>query len=294
MKNVIKGLLSRAYKIDDGKIAELLDGENVDENELLSAILNIDKTRVEEIKTSIDTSGKFQDGYAKAKKEERVNFENEIKEKFGVESEKMGTDLIEEILTVKGSGTPSEMSEQEIKKSPVYRTMESAFKTQLTEKETELTNKIKQLENDHKKERSFLTVKERASKILTDLDPVLPKIGKVAETHKATFFNALNSYDFETADDGSVIVSKDGKIIEDGHGHSRNFDEIVKDLAGNYFEFAENNGGQNAGNKNTGGAGSGTVQRFKTEAELFEYSNNNAIPLEDRLKAVEEFNKSTD
>lgn len=46
MKNVIKGLLSRAYKIDDGKIAELLDGENVDENELLSAILNIDKTRV--------------------------------------------------------------------------------------------------------------------------------------------------------------------------------------------------------------------------------------------------------
>lgn len=294
MKNILTGLLSTAYKIDNGKIAELLDGENVNESEVLAEILKLDKSRVDEIKQSVETAGKFQEGYAKAKKEERSKYEEEIKAKFDLESEKTGTDLIEDLIVLKSENAkPAELTEQDIKKSSVYRNMESAYKKQLTEKETDYNSKLSELEKNHNKDKTFISIKDRATNFLETLKPVFSKNPKVAQTIKSNFLNELNAFDYEISEDGSVIVSKNGAVIEDGHGHSRSFDEIVKEVAGNYYDFEANNGGQNAGNQNSGnGGGSGHVQTFKTEQELFEYSNNPEIPLEDRLKAVEKFNEA--
>lgn len=294
MKNIITGLLSKAYKLDDGKISELLDGENVNESEVIAEILKLDKARVDEIKKNVDSSGKFQEGYAKAKKEERAKFEEEIKGLFAIDSDKTGTDLIEEIIEAKATGKPAELTETDIKKSDVYRKMENSYKKTLSDKEAEFNAQLETLNKNHTKEKTFASIKERATDILTGLNPIFPKAPKVANNIRNQFLNELNGFDYEIADDGSVIVLKEGQVLDDGHGHSKSFDDIVREVSSNYFEFSGNNGGENAGNRNdggNGGGGSGTIPRFKNEDELFTYSNNPDIPLEDRLKAVEQFNK---
>ena len=43
-EKILKGVLSRAYKMDDGKIAEILKNgeENANEDEILSSLLSAD------------------------------------------------------------------------------------------------------------------------------------------------------------------------------------------------------------------------------------------------------------
>ena len=79
--------MSKAYKLDDGTIGEILNAENADEKSVISKILELDTQRVDKIKTSGGKDGTFQDGYAKAKKEVLSDFEKQLKETFEIEGE---------------------------------------------------------------------------------------------------------------------------------------------------------------------------------------------------------------
>ena len=75
-EKILKGVLSRAYKMDDGKIAEILKNgeENANEDEILGSLLSADTERVAQLKKqNADNKESFQQGYAKAKKEERIS-----------------------------------------------------------------------------------------------------------------------------------------------------------------------------------------------------------------------------
>ena len=127
-KKILEGVLSKTLNIDDGKIADLFkDGENeLSETAIISNVLNLDVDRVKAIRASISFTSfgkngteKFQEGFKKAKKETLAELETELKEKFNVESSKMGIDLIDEI--VQKSGTPvSELTEDAIRKSKIF------------------------------------------------------------------------------------------------------------------------------------------------------------------------------
>lgn len=299
-KSIITGLLSRAYKMDDGKIAELLqDGENITEETVLAALLTEDSTRVTALKKASDTTGKFQEGYAKAKKEERANFEKEIREKYGIESETTGTELIDELITTKageqGGGKKGEVTEDEVKKHPVYQNLETRYKKDLKAKDTEWETKLNEVEGRFKAETTFKTIESRALATLDGLKPVLPGNPEVAANQKRWFVQALKDYQFDIQDGDRVVVMKDGKVVEDGHGNSVDFGDLVKQKASKFFEFQKNNGGGNAGNSNQqqsgGGAGSGDyptgVTKPKNMDELSVIMRNNEIPLADRQKVME-------
>lgn len=297
-EEILKGLLSKAYKFDDGKIAEILkDGEeNANETDVLNSLLNSDTERVANLKKqNADNKESFQQGYAKAKKEQREAFEKEIKDEFGFEGDTTGINLISEIISekIKQAGKSAEgLSDDEVRKHPVFLKAEKDFKKQITDQKTDYETKLSEVENNAKKEQIFSSVKDKADAILTSLNPVFLKNKTAAANIKNQFLNELRGYEFEKQDDGTYLVLKDGKVEQDGHGHSIAFDEIVKQIAGNYYDFSENNGGSNAGNKNERGSGSGVVPRFKNEDEATAYSTNEAIPLDQRLKALEEWNAS--
>lgn len=300
-KKIITGLLSKAYKLDDGKIAELLqDGENITEETVLAALLSEDSGRVASIKKSTDTSGKFQEGYAKAKKEERANYEKEIREKYGIESEVTGIELIEEIVTTKaaehGSGKKGEITEDDVKKHPTYQTLESRYKKELKAKDEEWSTKLTEIETRFKTESTFKSIEERALATLDGLKPVLPGNPEVASNQKKWFVSALKDYQFEIQDGNRVLVMKDGKVVEDGHGNSLDFSELVKNTASQFFEFQKNNGGGNAGNSNNDQTSTGDdnaypagITKPKTLEELSKIVNDRNIPIADRQKVAEVF-----
>lgn len=290
-KKLLTGLLSKAYKLDNGKIEELFNAEGATSESVETSLLETDAQRVATLKTiSADSKEGFNQGYAKAKKEEREKFENELRTEFGLDSTTTGLDLVKEIVAAKaGSSTGGEVTEDAVKKHPAFLEMERGFKKQLTDKDTEHATKVQELENSSKKNETFYGVRQQAVDLLQSFKPVESKNPTVASNLKNMFAESLKSYDFEAQADGSYLVLKDGKRYDDAHGHAVDFKDVVKQIAGNFYEFEENSGGSNGGNDNdkdkgkTGGAGA--AKTFKTQEEYDKYMSDSSIPLADRIAA---------
>ena len=114
------------------------------------------------------------------------DFEKQLKETFETESEKTGLDLITEILTAKTSeaGKKGQLTDDDVKKHPVYQAAEKAFKKQLTEKETEYETKLTEVESAAKKAQTFSSVKDNALAILEGLNPIYAKTQKLQQQLK--------------------------------------------------------------------------------------------------------------
>ena len=301
MKTIITGLLSKAYNYDNGKIAELFkDGETElseqQQTEILNKILEIDAQRVENIKKSVDKKDAFQDGFKKAKSEVLTDFEKGLKEKFGVESDKTGLELIEEVVSKKSEGGQGgDVTEDAIKRSKVFQDMESNLKKQVTTVKTEYETKINEIQDGYKAEKTFSNVSQKALQIFNGLNPILPQNKTVADNQVKFFVNTLNDFKFDVQDERIVVMDKDGKVIEDGHGNSRSFEDIVKETASGLFEFKANNGGSGSGNGGQGQGGSGSSYAGnvpKTFEELEKVMGDNSISIEDRSNIMAEYEKA--
>ena len=301
MKTIITGLLSKAYNFDNGKIAELFkDGETElseeKQTEILNKILEIDAQRVENIKKSVDKKDAFQDGFKKAKSEVLTDFEKGLKEKFGIESDKTGLELIEEVVSKKSEGGQGgDVTEDAIKRSKVFQDMESNLKKQVTTVKTEYETKINEIQDGYKAEQTFSNVSQKALQIFNGLNPILPQNKTVADNQVKFFVNTLKDFKFDVQDERIVVMDKDGKVIEDGHGNSRSFEDIVKETASGLFEFKANNGGSGSGNGGQGQGGSGSSYAGnvpKTFEELEKVMGDNSISIEDRSNIMAEYEKA--
>ena len=300
MKTIITGLLSKAYNFDNGKIAELFkDGETElseqQQTEILNKILEIDAQRVENIKKSVDKKDAFQDGFKKAKSEVLTDFEKGLKEKFGVESDKTGLELVEELVSKKSEGGQGDLTEDAIKRSKVFQDMESNLKKQITTVKTEYETKINEIQDGYKAEQTFSNVSQKALQIFNGLNPILPQNKTVADNQVKFFVNTLKDFKFDVQDERIVVMDKDGKVIEDGHGNSRSFEDIVKETASGLFEFKANNGGSGSGNGGQGQGGSGSSYAGnvpKTFEELEKVMSDTSISIEDRSNIMAEYEKA--
>lgn len=296
-EKLLRALLSKAYKKDKTEIDRILSDDTEDaagETE----VLEFDTSRVSELQKPKKGST-FQDGYAKGKKETLEHFEKEIADTFEIdlsqvdEENRTGLKLVEHVVATKAQpGKGGNLTEDQIKASPVYQKAEQAWKKAVKDKDAEWKTKYDQLETGHKKESVFATVSNQVLKVLTELNPVLPTDQKVANTWRTNFVNSFKEYDFEVQDGGRIVAMKDGKVVEDGHGSTLDFEKLVKEKAPEYFEFKANNGGQNSGNGKPGeGGGSGGgggkqypagVVKPKTFEEYAKIVQDPNIKLEDR------------
>jgi len=301
MKSIITGLLSRAYNMDSGKIAELFkDGETElseeQQTEILNKILEADTQRVENIKKNIDTKPFFQDGFKKAQSEVLSKFEADLKTKYGVESDKMGQDLVDFIVQEKTKKTGGNgNSEDEIKRSKPYLDLEQKWQTDYNKLKTDLEAEKNEIVNGYKKQEVFSNVSQKAMTIFNGLNPVLPTNKQVADNQVNNFMNSLKNFDFDIQGDRIVVMDKEGKVVQDGHGNSRSFEDIVKTEASGLFEFRKNNGGSGSGNEGGqggSGGGSGTIEIPKTFEELEKVMNDRSIPIADRTNIQAEYEKA--
>lgn len=294
-QKLLRALLGKAYKLPKTEIDRLLDDQTDDEAGE-TEVLQLDTTRVGELQKPKKGST-FQDGYAKGKKETLENLEKEIADHFQIDVDQLdeesrnGLKLVEHVVATKAKpGEGGTLTEDAVKASPTYQKAEQSWKKAVKDKETEWKTKYDQLETGHKKETIFSTVSKKVLDILTGMNPVLPGTPAVADTYRNNFVNSFKEYDFDVQD-GRIVAMKDGKVVEDGHGSTVDFEKLVKDRAPQYFEFKANNGGANAGNGKPGeGGGSGggkqypaNIQKPKTFDEYAAIVSDTSIKLEDRL-----------
>jgi len=296
LKTILMGLLSTTLKMDNGQIEELLNEEGATEESVSAKLKEMDAQRVATLKMiSADSKEGFNQGYAKAKKEEREKFEAELRAEYGIDSQNTGIDLIKDIISANagGSGASGQVTEDDVKKHPAFLSMERTFKKQIEDLNTEHTNKLTEIEAANKRNETFHGVRQKAVDLLATLNPVESQNPNVASNLRNTFVNSLKDYDFEQQPDGTFLVLKDGKRYDDAHGHAIAFEDIVKQVAGNYYEFQSNSGGSNGGNENKGGQGAaGVAKTFKTEEEAQAYARDSSVPLAERMAALAAFTGS--
>lgn len=305
-KAVITGLLSTVFKMDKAKIDEILaDGKPT--AEVSTAILDADKARVKAFKEAQEKE-KFQEGFKKAKSEVLTEAEKAIKEKYGVESDRTGLELIEDVVAKASEGTGAakkakDLTPEDIRATETYLTMEKGFKKQLKEQGEAHTEAINKIQETHTKEKTFGTVAEDGLKTFNGLNPVLSQDATIAANQRQVFVSILAQYDYKELEDGTKVPMKDGKVLLDGHGHAITFDDHVKTIASSLYDFAANNEGENSGAgktkeelaaeelaKKQAGAYPANVKKPTTQEELNTLIFNGDLSASDKRIVMETFN----
>lgn len=304
IQKIFTGLLGKAYKLPDGEVSALLNAENATEESVIAALEVIDKARITAI--TKNTTGKFQEGYAKGKGEALTDLEKSIREKFEFEDSGetplTGLELVEAIVTAKapaeGGKKPRELTDDDVKKHTVYQDLERRFKTETKKIANDWQEKWNLRDTADKEKESFGSASSKIMTALKALNPVLPKGAKAAENQTTAFLKSFKEdFNFELQGDNILVLDKSGKPVMDGHGHSLDFDTLVKNRAAEHFDFAVQNGGANGGNGDQQrGDGAGTqgtkawpqgIQKPKNIDEYLALVNDSKIPFKDRMSAKE-------
>lgn len=303
MKILITGLLSKAYNLDKGKIAELIkDGMSEDEEkEALNKILEINASHISTVQENavknVDKAELIKQGYNKANAEIMTKFEDGLKNKFGVKSDKTGQELVDLIVAEQAEKAGSgEVTEDTIRRSKIYLDLESKAKKDVETLTSDFEKQINEIKSSHDYEKTFSNVQQKALQVFNGLNPVLPEEELVKTNQVNNFINSLkNDYKFEEQGDRTVVLDKDGKVLLDPHGNSRSFEDVVKERASGLFVFKVNNGGSGAGNGNGNGGsggGSGSLVIPKTFEDLEKIMNDESISKDDRVNIIAEFEKA--
>lgn len=231
----------------EDKVLELETSE-----EARKEFFDLHKAKVSEIKkTALD------DGHKKATKTALTKLESEIKEKFGIDSEKQGLELIEDVVATKAASSESkEVTEDDVKKHPVYLALEKEKSKAEKTFDATLQAKIKEVEEGFAKKETVKTVADKAISQFMELNPVLSSDATKAEKQKALIRKQVETGNFKIEGDTILILNADGSRLEDDHGNAVKFEDYVKNTADEFgFEFKVANDRDSSGGGSNGGVG---------------------------------------
>ena len=285
MKNIFLGFLAQTLNKPAEEIAELLyqkgeDGK-LSENLVENAADLLKQWDVERVKTLRSTGGDnkkaLEDQRKRGYKEAREELEKELREQYGIESDKQGAGLVAEIVA---KASKSDLPEDKIKRHPLYLSLEKRLTDETKTLKEQHEAERGELEKQYAKKFTLTDVKRRALEELEKMNPVLPENATIAANWKRLFADAFNDYEFEQQENGGYLVLKGEKRFEDDHGNPVGFDKLVKETAAQFFQFKEQTPKGSAANKNGNTAGNGEFKTPATMEEAWEMARNAKTPEE--------------
>jgi hypothetical protein len=240
-QKILSDSLSKLFKIEPETLASLYNeaGELSD----FSKILELDAQRITKYKSDSDNQ------YKRGVKEGASKIEKEVKEKFELDSDLLGVDLIDH-LVVKKIEEAKAAGTKDITKHPEFIKLQVSIDKQLKDRDKVWEDKIEAKEKEYSKAKLFEKVREKALLNLSELNPILPQDVRKAQTWKETFLNELRQASYMEGEDGTLIVlNSEGKPLQTPHGKNVTFDEFSKETADKYFEYPVSEQRSSPGNK---------------------------------------------
>ncbi|GGH24679.1 hypothetical protein FAZ19_16250 [Sphingobacterium alkalisoli] len=285
---LLAGLLTTVYKMSDDQVAALVakaDGEDFDAQSELNTILESDKNRIGTLKTDA-----FNDGHKKGKSESLKDLEKQVRSEFGVTDDSIkGIDLIKAVHALDREAGKNGLTDDDVKKHSLFIQLQKKLDDTNKDVDTKVSEAIKEAETKFNRERTLTSVKAKALEVFDGLNPVLSDDKAKAAKQKEIILRELEGYDYDTAEDGSFIVKKEGKALGDDHGNLVDFNQLVKNTASTYFDFKQSSARGTEGNKTTTTGGPITVP--KNEDEYLKTIQDRSIPIEQRNEIKEAWNK---
>lgn len=268
-----KAFAANVMGMADEEIAALYDADGNILPEAFKTFTQKDKERIKRLKEEHkeDLTSKFNEGHAKAKREERSRFEGEIKEAFGVESNATGVDLVKDAIAKGQSG--------DVKTHPDYLALEKKLQGEYVKKEDfdVVKGEYDTFRQQVEREKVYGRVKEDARRVFHSLNPVLSEDKTRAMNQEKDFLSKVERYGFQLQDDGNhVVLGEDGKRLTNENMNPVAFTELVKNLTLSHFDVREQEPAENSGVDKPPQAG--TQQTFKTAAEFYKAYANEGDP----------------
>jgi hypothetical protein len=271
--------LVKVFKLTEEQLSTLYnaDGDLTD----LKVITEADEKRV--AKFNSEKTQQLNRGI----KEGAGKIEKEIKEKYAVESDLIGVELVD-LIVVKQAEEAKTAGTKDITKHPDYIKLESSLEKKLKDRDKEWEGKLTLRESEFNKEKLFEKIKDKALVNLETRKPILPTDPKKAQVWRETYLNELKAGNYQEGDDGTpIVLDKEGNVMKDSHGNTITFDEFEKSISDKYFEYPVAEGRSSPGNKPTEGKpGQGTGDP-KTKADCLNKLKDPKITSEDRKKFTE-------
>ena len=275
-QKILNESLSKLFKLDSETIASLYNeaGDLVD----FSKILDLDKERIQKYKT--DNDSQFKRGV----KEAMQKFEKELKEKYEIESELVGVDLVDHLVVQKTDEVKS-ASTKDITKHADYIKLQLSIDKQLKDRDKEWEAKLALKEKEFNKAKLFEKVRERALLNLKARKPILPNDPRKALAWEEVYLGELSKGSYMENGDEIVVLNADGTPLQSPHGKPITFDEYEKDIADRYFDYPKADERSSAGNKeDKGTGGSNGFDPKMTEDEYMARLRNPKITPQQRIE----------
>lgn len=280
-KELLLAFVSKTLNIDkEAAVASLYNEDGSLKDDALTWATTENAKHIANIKTEAEkeSKGAFDNGYKKAQKEVREKDEKSIKDKFGLKSERL-LEMVDELATK--TVDVNNLPEDVVKKSPYFIAAEKKLLEQVEQTKTEYEGKIKAKDEEYGQKETFNVVRSTAQKIL--LEQVKPKLSEndvVRSTQLNNYLNEFGQYQFSVVKttDGKeeIIVSdKNGKRLQNDHGHYIPIDTLAKQIAERHFEIpvGENRStgtGDNKSNNNNGAGSKFSFSKPKNEEEYMQ------------------------
>ena len=286
-KEVLHGLLSTVYQIDENGVAELYESDGELKPEALQTLLERDAQRIAASKP--DTKKYFDDGYKKGQSESLSRFEKEVANKYGIQSEKKGIELIEDLVAQFKLDNPDDPDK--IKKSKFYIDAVEQANREKAELEGTWSKKFEDYQKQVEKEKMFAVVKDEALVIFENLKPILPTDAAKANNLKKVFLNELEALNYEVRDGQKILLEADNSDMVDIHGNRIKFESKVREIAEKYFEFYQSDD-KNAPNHKQRNNNSTSVFKINSEADFINYMK--TVTNETRPALIAEYKRFKD
>lgn len=289
-KELLSGLLSKTLNMDETAVASLYNEDGSLKDDSLQVVTTIDADRVKRLKT--DETEIFNKARWSAKGEVMKNLEKEFVEKTSFKSDKKGIELFLEYATEKAKEAGSQVTEDVIKKHPLFISTIDNLNTKHEQVIQEKQSEFEKFKSELADNDTFGKISKKALGLFHSLKPILPKDPIKSKAQEELFLERLSGYKYEIQGDTEVVLDKERKVLEDAHGNRLKLDKIVQEIAHKYYEFhatdpksSPNNGKESSAN------GSASVRVPKSEKEYAEFMADSSIPVDERLAAKDAYSK---
>jgi hypothetical protein len=269
--------LVKVFKLTEEQVSTLYnaDGDLID----LKVVTDADEKRV--AKFNSEKTQQLNRGI----KEGASKIEKEIKDKYNIESDLIGVELVDSIV-LKQAEEVAKTGNKDITKHPDYIKLETSIDKKIKDKDKEWEGKLALKEAEFKKEKLFEKIKDKALVNLETRKPILPTDPKKAQVWKETYLNELRNGNYQEGEDSIIVLDKDGNSLKDSHGNTITFDEFEKSISDKYFEYPVSQQRSSTGNTTTTTTTTAGGEP-KTKAECVEKLKDPKITPADRKKYTE-------
>jgi hypothetical protein len=184
----------------------------------------------------------------------------------------------------------SSKKDDDVKAHPLFIQREKEYAKALAEAKAQGEIALEQFKAEQAKMMLVSSAKDKARDILTALKPVLEENPTVAKRRVENFLRELDNMDFERLENGEFIPIKEGKRVENEHGHAIPFDQFVAGVAAEHFTFPVQDQKGNGGNKTAPTGTQAPGQAPANEAELWKAYN--AAKPEERGAILDAYEKA--